>query len=126
MREAEAEGEEGDDKHVVEEAAADEGADPPQGEPDEEEGEGGRRDEGKSEGGKMVYKIHSCSECGLKTPSRMTYIQHVLSGCMMDLTDVHKRRRGGSGRGRGRGRGRPPAGGRQQKAGSEEPRAESS
>jgi len=33
----------------------------------------------------MESKIYSCSECGLKTPSRMTYIQHVLNGCIMDM-----------------------------------------
>lgn len=30
-------------------------------------------------------KIYSCSECGFKTHSRMTYIQHVLNGCIMDM-----------------------------------------
>jgi len=34
---------------------------------------------------KMEAKTFSCSECGLKTPSRMTYIQHVLNGCIMDM-----------------------------------------
>jgi len=34
---------------------------------------------------KMESKTFSCSECGLKTPSRMTYIQHVLNGCIMDM-----------------------------------------
>jgi len=33
----------------------------------------------------MEAKTYSCSECGLKTPSRMTYIQHVLNGCIMDM-----------------------------------------
>jgi len=33
----------------------------------------------------METKTYSCSECGLKTPSRMTYIQHVLNGCIMDM-----------------------------------------
>jgi len=33
----------------------------------------------------MESKTYSCSECGLKTPSRMTYIQHVLNGCIMDM-----------------------------------------
>jgi len=33
----------------------------------------------------MEAKTFSCSECGLKTPSRMTYIQHVLNGCIMDM-----------------------------------------
>jgi len=33
----------------------------------------------------MENKSYSCSECGLKTPSRMTYIQHVLNGCIMDM-----------------------------------------
>ena len=34
---------------------------------------------------KMEAKTFSCSECGLKTPSRMTYIHHVLNGCIMDM-----------------------------------------
>merc|ERR1712004_286532 len=33
----------------------------------------------------MESKTYSCSECGLKAPSRMTYIQHVLNGCIMDM-----------------------------------------
>ena len=33
----------------------------------------------------LESKTYSCSECGLKTPSRMTYIQHVLNGCIMDM-----------------------------------------
>jgi hypothetical protein len=32
-------------------------------------------------------KIFSCYDCGLQTPSRMTYIQHVLGGCETDQTD---------------------------------------
>merc|ERR1719391_1925340 len=31
----------------------------------------------------MESKTLSCSECGMKTHSRMTYIQHVLNGCIM-------------------------------------------
>merc|ERR1719244_333730 len=34
---------------------------------------------------KMEAKTFNCSECGLKTPSRMTYIHHVLNGCIMDM-----------------------------------------
>ena len=33
----------------------------------------------------LEAKTYSCSECGLKTHSRMTYIQHVLNGCIMDM-----------------------------------------
>merc|ERR1719499_1432998 len=33
----------------------------------------------------MESKVLSCSECGMKTHSRMTYIQHVLNGCIMDM-----------------------------------------
>merc|ERR1711951_258877 len=33
----------------------------------------------------MESKTLSCSECGMKTHSRMTYIQHVLNGCIMDM-----------------------------------------
>jgi len=34
---------------------------------------------------KMEEKTFRCSDCGMKTPSRMTYIQHVLNGCIMDM-----------------------------------------
>ena len=33
----------------------------------------------------LEAKTFSCSECGMKTHSRMTYIQHVLNGCIMDM-----------------------------------------
>ena len=33
----------------------------------------------------VEFKTFSCSECGMKTHSRMTYIQHVLNGCIMDM-----------------------------------------
>merc|ERR1719412_424951 len=33
----------------------------------------------------LEAKTYSCSECGLKTHSRMPYIQHVLNGCIMDM-----------------------------------------
>jgi len=46
-------------------------------------GEGEKVSEGISK--EMEAKTYSCSECGLKTPSRMTYIQHVLNGCIMDM-----------------------------------------
>jgi len=67
----------------------------------------------------MESKTLSCSECGMKTHSRMTYIQHVLNGCIMDMVmgevqdgdhslgirQPSKRGRPkGSGLGRGRGR----------------------
>jgi len=67
----------------------------------------------------MESKTLSCSECGMKTHSRMTYIQHVLNGCIMDMVmgevkdgdnslgirQPSKRgRKPGSGLGRGRGR----------------------
>lgn len=41
---------------------------------------------------KLEEKIFRCSDCGMKTPSRMTYIQHVLNGCIMDMVQeqVHK------------------------------------
>jgi len=32
----------------------------------------------------VEYKEYKCTDCGMKTPSRMTYIQHVLNGCIMD------------------------------------------
>merc|ERR1711951_197649 len=43
----------------------------------------------KVEASKVVKEMESetlsCSECGMKTHSRMTYIQHVLNGCIMDM-----------------------------------------
>jgi len=61
----------------------------------------------------MEKKTFTCSECGLKTPSRMTYIQHVLNGCIMDMVlgetgdggEENTPVKGGSGRGRGKKRG---------------------
>merc|ERR1711951_335200 len=63
----------------------------------------------------MESKTLSCSECGMKTHSRMTYIQHVLNGCIMDMVEVKdgdnslgirqpskRGRKPGSGLGRGR------------------------
>lgn len=40
---------------------------------------------------KLEEKIFRCSDCGMKTPSRMTYIQHVLNGCIMDMVQEQKR-----------------------------------
>merc|ERR1719166_559015 len=64
----------------------------------------------------VEFKTFSCSECGMKTHSRMTYIQHVLNGCIMDMvlgengenvverrTPAKRGRKPGS-----RGPGRPP------------------
>jgi len=55
----------------------------PPGDPDPDAG----LENGPTEGivRQMETKTYSCSECGLKTPSRMTYIQHVLNGCIMDM-----------------------------------------
>ena len=63
----------------------------------------------------MEAKTYSCSECGLKTPSRMTYIQvrhsikyfstdilicvslqHVLNGCIMDMVVGGSEEEGGA------------------------------
>lgn len=52
--------------------------------PDEAE-DGAREDSAVVEFVKeLESKIFVCSDCGLRTPSRMTYIQHVLNGCVMD------------------------------------------
>ena len=65
----------------------------------ETEKEGGWEGEAKQAAGKAAAaeqieeKTYSCSECGLKTPSRMIYVQHVLYGCIMDMVV------GGSGEG---------------------------
>lgn len=74
----------------------------------------------------METKTYSCSECGLKTPSRMTYIQHVLNGCIMDMVlgetgsteeEGASPARGQSGRGRKRGAMSGPLGGGLKKRG---------
>jgi len=67
----------------------------------------------------LESKTYSCSECGLKTPSRMTYIQHVLNGCIMDMVLGESEGKGKTKEGKEaaavavnppvkRGRGRPP------------------
>jgi len=40
----------------------------------------------------LESQMFKCSDCGVKTPSRMTYIQHVLSGCIMDCPQKSMRR----------------------------------
>ena len=68
---------------------------------DKEDVEGGEEEDG-GEGGEdaevskflkeLESQTFSCSDCGVKTPSRMTYMQHVLNGCIMD-EPAHKVRR---------------------------------
>jgi len=53
-------------------------------------------------GNEEQKKELKCMECGMEAFSRMSYIQHVLHGCILDKGRV----RSGMGRGRGRGRGR--------------------